>query len=83
MMPRQACTSPRSSQRDRAPPPCLSATTGPGVATRCSVTFGSTPFELFPFHEPDLDYLRELVRAVLDGRVEESGSSWRDTHGRI
>lgn len=55
---------------------------GSGGGDTLHLTFGHTSFELFPFQETDLGYLRDLVQAVLAGRVEESGSV-RDGHGRI
>ncbi len=47
------------------------------------VTFGHTSFEVFPFRDDsDLAYLRQLVDAVLAGRVEEAG--WKhDSFARL
>ncbi|WP_448638245.1 hypothetical protein [Geodermatophilus sp. URMC 63] len=36
-----------------------------------NVNVGETWFEVFPFDDDSLDYLRGIVRAVLAGRVEE------------
>lgn len=39
------------------------------------VNVGKTWFEVFPFGEDSLDYLRGIVQAVLAGRIEEVGAS--------
>jgi hypothetical protein len=45
--------------------------------------FDHTSFEYFPFSgEADLNFLRQAIRAVLAGRIEESGFKW-NAHGRI
>lgn len=38
-----------------------------------SVTVGHTCFEMFPVDESSLDNFRQIVRAVLAGRIEEAG----------
>ena len=47
-----------------------------------NVNVGRTWFEVFPFGDDSLDYLRGIVRAVLAGRVEEA-KSWGDTFARL
>lgn len=42
-----------------------------------NVHFGATWFELFPFDDDALPYLESIVRAVLAGQVEESGTATR------
>lgn len=38
-----------------------------------SVTVGRTCFEMFPVSESSLDNFRQIVRAILAGRIEEAG----------
>jgi hypothetical protein len=40
-----------------------------------TVNVGATWFEVFPFRDDSLDYLRGIVRAILAGRVEEARRS--------
>jgi hypothetical protein len=47
-----------------------------------NVNVAATWFEVFPFGEDSLDYLRGVVRAVLAGHVEEA-KTWGDAFGRL
>ncbi len=47
-----------------------------------NLTVGNIRFEIFGEVESNLDYLREIVAAVFNGRVEEAGST-DNAFGRI
>jgi hypothetical protein len=47
-----------------------------------NLNVGATWFEVFPFDDDSLDYLRRIVRAVLAGRVEEA-RTWGDAFARL
>lgn len=47
-----------------------------------NVNVGATWFEVFPFREDSLNWLRGIVRAVLAGRVEEA-RTWGDAFARL
>ena len=47
-----------------------------------NVNVGRTWFEVFPFGDDSLEYLRGIVRAVLAGRLEEA-KTWGEAFARL